>query len=327
MSGNLNHYLSEMDRLLGLDSKYKRPGSTMDMNDFVYLYILAVYSLLMLKELGIRVDTHLELPRLMAEKAQPRYLYDMEYCEEYDEEESYNYYTAQWAGMYEPYTGYLSKKNAFWELSDFMYRFFLDIRKRNSLGLWTVFSEEDCMELCSTELCSGADDTDKTALTQAAIFFMYSRGSADWLPSMGIKFSKETENDVSFAIDNTLFISGGFALTSAKSEKIAAALKKRGIHDGHAKGFLEKCSRLDGLLWRPGATILADYTNNYETVTRTQIIGTDNDFEISFDYAEFSPLLPVYLYYLEKAAETVDSIYFGGQILGEGTDGEQKRED
>ncbi len=110
MSGNLNHYLAEMDRLLGLDCKYKRPGSTMDMNDFVYLYILAVYSLLMLKELGVRVDTQLELPRLMAEKAQPRYLYDMEYCEEYDEEESYNYYTAQWAGRYEPYTGCLSKK-------------------------------------------------------------------------------------------------------------------------------------------------------------------------------------------------------------------------
>lgn len=62
MSGKLNHYYTKMDGLLALDSRYKRPGHTMDMNDCAYLYTLAVYSILMLKELGIQVDTRLELP-------------------------------------------------------------------------------------------------------------------------------------------------------------------------------------------------------------------------------------------------------------------------
>lgn len=183
------------------------------------------------------------------------------------------------------------------------------------------------MELCSKEILPGAGVSGKETLIQAIIFFMYSRGSAEMLPSMGIEFSRETEREVSFAIDNSLFISGVFALTSAKSEKTAALLENRGIHDEHAMSFLDKCSGLDKLLWRPGATVLADYTNSYETIARTQIIGTDNDFEISFDYAEISPLLPVYLYYLEKAAGAVDSMYSGGRISGEGTDGKQKRED
>ena len=65
MSGNLNHYYAEMGRLLAPDSKYKRPGHTMDMNDCAYLYTLAVYSLLMLKELGVQVDTRLKLPHLL----------------------------------------------------------------------------------------------------------------------------------------------------------------------------------------------------------------------------------------------------------------------
>ena len=30
MSGNLDLYFAEMDRLLALDSRYKRPGFTMD---------------------------------------------------------------------------------------------------------------------------------------------------------------------------------------------------------------------------------------------------------------------------------------------------------
>lgn len=333
MSGKLNHYYTKMDRLLALDSRYKRPGHTMDMNDCAYLYTLAVYSLLMLKELGVQVDTRLELPCLMEGNAAERYLYGMEYCigddDEDDDEDnaSTDYYDVPWLKMYEPYTGCLSKKNAFWELSDFMFRYFRDIKEKNNLGLWTVFSEEDCMELCSAELSPGADMKNKEALIQAVVYFMFSHGSEGMLPSMGIECSGETENEVRFTTGNTLFVNGVFVLTSAKAEKVAAALESRGIHGGHAKGFLEKCSRLNNLLWRPGTTILADYTNNYEIVTRSQIIGTDNDFNISFEYAEFSPLLPVYLYYLEKSAEAVDSIYFGGQILKEGTDGKQKRED
>lgn len=114
MSERLDYYFAEMDRLLALDNKYKRPGHTMDMNDCAYLYTLAVYSLLLLKELGVQVDTHLKLPRLMAKKASPRYLYDLEYCDGgEDEEEDYlgfNYYAMQWVEMYEPYTGCLSKK-------------------------------------------------------------------------------------------------------------------------------------------------------------------------------------------------------------------------
>lgn len=326
MSERLEYYFAEMDRLIALDSKYKRPGHTMDMNDCAYLYTLAVYSLLMLKKLGIKVDARLELPHLMTRKASPRYLYDIEYCGYDDEDDedyvSYDYYAMQWAEMYEPYTGCLSRRNAFWELSDFMYRYFLDIKEKNGFGLWTVFSEEDCMELFSS-----ADVIDKKALTRAAVFFMYSHGNSEMLPSMGIEFSKEDEKEAGFAIDNTLYITGLFALTSARAEKVAAALENRGIHDEYADSFLEKCSILDSLLWRSGANMLADYTYDNETVTRTQIIGSDNDFGISFDYAEISPLLPVYLYYLERAAEAVDSIYFGGQLTGEGTDGKQKRED
>ena len=330
MSGNLNHYYAEMGRLLALDSKYKRPGHTMDMNDCAYLYTLAVYSLLMLKELGVQVDTRLKLPHLMERRATERCLYGIEYCIGDDEEEDdsgTDYYDIPWLEMYVPYTGCLSKKNAFWELSDFMYRYFQDIKEKNNFGLWTVFSEEDCMELCSTELTSDADIKNKKALIQAVIYFMFSHGSEGMLPSMGIECSRETKNEVGFDIDNTLFVNGLFVLTSTKAEKVAAAMESRGIHGGHAKTFLEKCSRLNCLLWRPGTTILADYTNDYETVTRSQIIGTDYDFNITFDYAEFSPLLPVYLYYLEKSAEAVDSIYFGGQILKEGTDGKQKRAD
>ncbi len=325
MSEKLNHYFKEMDRLLALDSKYKRPGFTMDMNDYAYLYVLTVYSLLMLKKLGVQVDTHLELPHLMTKKASPYYIYNMAYCDDGEEDEDedncmgYNYYAIPWFEMYEPYTGCISKKNVFWELSDFMYRYFLDIKEKNGLGLWTVFSEEDC-----TELFSSTEVIDKKALIQAAIFFMHSRGSTERLASMGIEFSEKTKKEVSFAIDNTLFINGLFVLTSAKSEKTAAALESRGIQGEHAKGFLEKCRRLDDLLWRPGTTVLAEYTYNNETVTRTQIIGTDADFEISFDYAEISPLLPAYLYYLERAAEEVDSIFFGGRLLMEGTNGQQK---
>ena len=82
------------------------------------------------------------------------------------------------------------------------------------------------------------------------------------------------------------------------------------------------------LLWRPKATILADYTNNYESAaTRSQIIGSDSDFEVSFDYADISPLLPVYLYYLEKAAEELDSNLFYGKVLKEDTDGKQEWKD
>lgn len=326
MSGRLEQCFTEMDRLLALDSRYKRPGQTMDMNDFAYLYTLAVYSLLMLKELGLRVDARLELPRLMVKKASPRYLYGIEYSG-YDEDEDedynrYNYHAMQWVEMYEPYTGGFSKKNAYEEMSDFMYRYFLDIKEKNRLGLWTVFSEEDCMELFS-----GTDVMDKKALIRAITFFMYSRGSTGMLPSMGIEYPRETEKEVSFAIDNTIYILGLFVLTSARAEKIAAALENRGMHDGYAQCFLEKCKGLGRLLWRPGETILAEYTYNNETVTRTQIIGTDNDFEISFEYGEISPLLPVYLYFLEKAAGEVDSMYFNGRILGEDTNGKQERED
>lgn len=325
MSGNLNSYLAKMDRLLALDDRYRRPGSTMDMNDFTYLYILAAYSLLKLKELGVSVDTQLELPWLMAAKAPSCYLYDLEYCyeeEEGEEQAAYSYYESRWREMYKPYKGSFSRKNAYRELSGFMYRFFLDLREKNGLGLWTIFSEEDCMELCSTQ-----PDPVREGVSQAITFFMYSRGNTEMLPSMGIDFSEETENEVRFVIDNTLYISGIFALTSAKAEKTAAWLRGNAVQNGDAENFLEKCRRLDELLWRSGANIMADYTNSCEGVTRTQIIGTDNDFDLAFEYAEFSPLLPVYLYYLEQAADAVDAAYMNRQTIKEDTDGEQERED
>ena len=131
-----------------------------------------------------------------------------------------------------------------------MYQYFLDIKEKNGFGLWTVFSEEDCMELFSS-----ANVIDKKALTRAAVFFMYSHGNSEMLPSMGIEFSKEDEKEAGFAIDNTLYITGLFALTSARAEKVAAALENRGIHDEYADSFLEKCSILDGLLWRSGANM------------------------------------------------------------------------
>lgn len=341
MSGKLDGYFAGMDRLLSLDSRYRRPGYTMDMNDCAYLYTLAVYSILMLQKLGIRVDARLGLPNLMEEKAQSRYVYGLEYYgNEEDEEEDYaacDYYARRWTKMYEPYTGRLSRKNAYCELSEFMHRFLLDVRKNSGLGLWTLFSERDCMELCSMELhpagqhpgeaCQDTDTAGGYAISQAVTYFMCSRDNAEMLRQMGISLSRETKNEISHDINNTLFIYGIFAMTSAKAEKITAALKGGNIRDSRAKSFAEKCAGLDSLLWRPGATILADYTNNYEAVTRTQIIGDDSDFGVSFDYAEISPLLPAYLHYLEKAAEEMDRVYFGGQILKEGTDGKQKRED
>lgn len=339
MSGNLDLYFAEMDRLLALDSRYKRPGFTMDVNDCVYLYTLAVYSLLKLRELGVRVDTDLELPSLMTKKL-PCYLYDMVYQED-EEEEDYagcNYYAMQWVEMYEPYTGCLSRKNAFSELSEFMYSFFQDVRKKNNLGLWTVFAEKECMELCSTELCftglyspelySATDKPGENPIIQAAVFFMESRDNTRQLHSMGVEISSETRNEMKYSLNNTLFIEGIFVLTSPISEKIAEALENSGINDRNARSFPEKCRELSRLLWRPKATILADYTNNYESAaTRSQIIGSDSDFEVSFDYADISPLLPVYLYYLEKAAEELDRIYFYGKVLKEDTDGKQEWKD
>ncbi len=331
MSEKLNHYFTEMDRLLALDSKYKRPGYTMDMNDYAYLYTLAVYSLLMLKKLGIQADAQLELPALMSKKVLPHYLYDMEYCGDGDDDGEnnigYDYYAVRWREMYEPYKGCFSRKNAYYELSDFMYRLFQDIRKKHNLGLWTIFSEEDCAELCSSEFFSGTGIPGKDSLSLAAAYFMHSCDGMHKLPSMGIQISKEIENEMIFDIDNTLFIQGIFAMTSAKTEKILNALENRNIHDECSKKFLDKCGGLDKLLWRPGVTIMADYTNSYKNTARTQIIGTDGNYQVSFDYAEISPLLPVYLHYLEKAAEAVDGIYFDGKILGEDADGKQKRED
>lgn len=332
MSGNLDFYFAEMDRLLALDSRYKRPGFTMDVNDCAYLYTLAVYSLLMLRELGVQADTDLELPSLMT-KRMPRYLYDMVYQEDGEEDDGYtgyNYYAMQWVEMYEPYMGYLSRKNAYCELSEFMYRFFQDIRRKNNFGLWTVFTEGECIELCSTELCStepypAADTPEGNPIIQAAAFFMESRGNTDHLHSMGIEISREERNEMSYSINNTLFIEGIFVLTSPVSGKVAEALENSSINDRNARSFTEKCRKLDKLLWRPGATVLADYTNNYESAaTRSQIIGSDSDFEVSFDYAEISPLLPVYLYYLEKAAGELDRIYFHGKVSGEDTDGKQE---
>lgn len=331
MSGNLDHYFAEMDRLLALDSRYKRPGFTMDVNDCAYLYTLAVYSLLMLRKLGVKADTDLELPSLMTKRL-PCYLYDMVYHEEEAEEDytGYNYYAMQWVEMYEPYTGGLSRKNAFCKLSEFMYRFFQNIKKKNNLGLWTVFSEKECMELCSTELYStkprpAVNTPEEQSIIQAAAFFMESRGNTDHLHSMGIEISRETRNEMSYSINNTLFIDGIFVLTSPISWKVAEALESSGINDRNAQSFSEKCRELDKLLWRPGATILADYTNNYKSaIARSQIIGSDSDFEVSFDYTEISPLLPVYLYYLEKAAEELDRIYFHGKVLGEDTNGKQE---
>lgn len=332
MSGNLDLYFTEMDRLLALDSRYKRPGFTMDVNDCAYLYTLAVYSLLMLRDLGIQVDTELELPSLMTKRI-PRYLYDMVYYGDEEEEEDYtgyNYYAMQWVEKYEPYMGCLSRKNAYCELSEFMYRFFQDMRKKNNFGLWTVFTEGECMELCSTELCStklcpAADTPEENPIIRASAFFMESRDNTGQLRSMGIEISGETENEMSYAINNTLFINGIFVLTSPISEKVAEALENSSINDRNAQSFPEKCGGLSKLLWRPGATILADYTNNYESAaTRSQIIGSDSDFEVSFDYAEISPLLPVYLYYLEKAAGELDRIYFDGNFSGEDGNGKQK---
>lgn len=328
MSGNLDFYFAEMDRLLALDSRYKRPGFTMDVNDCAYLYTLAVYSLLMLRELGVQADTDLELPSLMT-KRMPRYLYDMVYQED-DGYTGYNYYAMQWVEMYEPYMGYLNRKNAYCELSEFMYRFFQDIRKKHNFGLWTVFTERECMELCSTELCStepypAANTPERNPIIQAAAFFMESRGNTDCLHSMGIEISREERNEMGYSINNTLFINGIFVLTSPISGKIAEELENSGINDGYGRSFPEKCEGLRRLLWRPGETILADYANSYESAdTMSQIIGSDSDFEVSFDYAEISPLLPVYLYYLEMAAGELDRIYFNGKVLGEDTDGKQK---
>ncbi len=328
MSEKLSDYFAEMDRLLSLDSKYKRPGHTMDMNDYAYLYTLAVYSLFMLKRLGIQADAQLELPSLMSKKVLSHYFYDTEYCGDEDNDGEndmdYDYYAARWREMYEPYKGRFSRKNAYYGLSNFMYRFFQDIRKKHGLGLWTIFSEEDCTELCSSDFFSGTGILGKDCLSLATAYFMHSRGDTYKLPSMGIQISKEAESELSFNINNTLFIQGVFAITSANTEKILNALESRNIHDECTERFHDKCGGLDKLLWRPGVTIMADYTNSYENTARTQIIGNDIDFQVSFDYAEISPLLPVYLHYLEKAAKTVDSIYFDGKILGEDADGKQK---
>lgn len=219
-----------------------------------------------------------------------------------------------------------------------MYSFFRDMKKKNNLGMWTVFSERECMELCSTELCSNklysaepcpaTDTPGENPIIQAAAFFMESCGSTDYLHSMGIEISREERNEMGYSINNTLFINGIFVLSSPISGKAAEALEISGINNRNARSFTKKCRELDKLLWRPGATILADYTNSYESaVTRSQIIGSDSDFEVSFDYADISPLLPVYLYYLEKAAGELDRIYFHGEVSGEDTDGKQKRED
>lgn len=321
MSGKLDCCYSEMEWLLALDSNYVRPGYTMDMPDCMYLYLLIIYSILLMHRLGLKVNEAIRFPDIMVSRGSIHEKCSTVYARNWDENDEVfygcSYYNNQWLELYETYDGNLSKKNALSVLSDLMSDILYSVRKMNGLGLWTVFSEAECRDLYQN-----AGIPDRTELDGAVIYFMDSLGSSGLLQEMGIEVSEDMMRDLKYETNNILFVDGFFALTSAWADKIARASKKEDVINKDISEFLEKCHMLDGLFWRAGSNMISYYTNVKETVTtRTQLIGTERDTDVISDYLDISSLLPIYLYYLEKAAVLIDEKYFGGRILKEADNG------